>query len=300
MAYQTRQREPLLDSSTAEAIEKRGKELLGVVLLVLGVMAAMMVGSYTPDDPNWMLATDAPAQNWLGRMGALLAAPLFMIVGWASWGLAIVLLVWGLRFALHRGQERAMSRLIFAPIAVALGAIYAANLTPDAEWLRTHSFGLGGHVRRYSHGCDPHRAADRHHIHGKADVGIHGHRDPCAGRLRAGVHTRRAWAFCPLPAGRYDHGLCHADGPVGPRSQQCAGRRAKPAGETGRASHAAPRRGTGGGSAGRTNGRARYAAGRLARRSIRPLCRDPGACCYGQVELAGAHAGADQTARRDA
>lgn len=144
MAYQTRQREPLLDSTTAEAIEKRGKELLGIALVVLGVMAAMMIGSYTPDDPNWMLATDAPAQNWLGRMGASLAAPLFMIVGWGAWGLAVVLLVWGVRFAIHRGQERAMGRLIFAPIAVALGAIYAATLTPGAEWLQTHSFGLGG------------------------------------------------------------------------------------------------------------------------------------------------------------
>ena len=144
MAYQTRQREPLLDSNTAEAIEKRGKELLGIALVVLGVMSAMMIGSYTPDDPNWMLATDAPAQNWLGRMGASLAAPLFMIVGWGAWGLAVVLLVWGVRFALHRGQERAMGRLIFAPIAVALGAIYAATLTPGTEWLQTHSFGLGG------------------------------------------------------------------------------------------------------------------------------------------------------------
>ena len=144
MAYQTRQREPLLDSTTAEAIEKRGKELLGLVLLTLGVMAAMMIGSYTPDDPNWMLATDEPARNWMGGIGASLAAPLFMIVGWGAWGLAIVLLVWGVRFALHRGQERAMGRLIFAPIAVALGAIYAATLTPGAEWLQTHSFGLGG------------------------------------------------------------------------------------------------------------------------------------------------------------
>ena len=144
MAYQTRQREPLLDSNTAEAIEKRGKELLGIALVVLGVMSAMMIGSYTPDDPNWMLATDAPAQNWLGRMGASLAALLFMIVGWGAWGLAVVLLVWGVRFALHRGQERAMGRLIFAPIAVALGAIYAATLTPGTEWLQTHSFGLGG------------------------------------------------------------------------------------------------------------------------------------------------------------
>ena len=144
MAYQTRGRDPLLDSNMAEAIEKRGKELLGLVLILFGVMAAMMIGSYTPDDPNWMVSTDAPVQNWMGRMGASIAAPLFMIVGWGAWGVAIVLLVWGVRFALHMGQDRAVGRLIFAPIAVALGSIYAATLAPGSDWLQTHSFGLGG------------------------------------------------------------------------------------------------------------------------------------------------------------
>ena len=144
MAYQTRGRDPLLDSNMTEALEKRGKELLGLALIMLGVMAAMMIGSYTPDDPNWMVSTDAPVQNWMGRMGASIAAPLFMIVGWGSWGIAAVLLVWGTRFALHWGQERALGRLIFAPIAVALGAIYAATLAPGPEWLQTHSYGLGG------------------------------------------------------------------------------------------------------------------------------------------------------------
>ena len=85
MAYQTRGRDPLLDTNMAEAIEKRGKELLGLGLIALGLMAAMMIGSYTPDDPNFMVSTDAPVQNWLGRMGASLAAPLFMIVGWGAW-----------------------------------------------------------------------------------------------------------------------------------------------------------------------------------------------------------------------
>jgi S-DNA-T family DNA segregation ATPase FtsK/SpoIIIE len=128
----------------AEAIEKRGRELLGLALIMLGVMAAMMIGSYTPDDPNWMVSTDAPVQNWMGRIGASIAAPLFMIVGWGAWGIAIVLLFWGGRFALHQGDDRAIGRLIFAPIAVALGAIYAATLAPGQEWLLTHSFGLGG------------------------------------------------------------------------------------------------------------------------------------------------------------
>ena len=68
MAYQTRGRDPLLDTNMAEAIEKRGKELLGLGLIALGLMAAMMIGSYTPDDPNFMVSTDAPVQNWLGRV----------------------------------------------------------------------------------------------------------------------------------------------------------------------------------------------------------------------------------------
>ncbi|WP_298841439.1 DNA translocase FtsK [uncultured Roseobacter sp.] len=144
MAYQTRGRDPLFDSNMAQAMEKRGKELFGLFLIALGLMACAMIASYTPDDPNWMVSTDAPTQNWMGRTGASIAAPLFMIVGWGSWGLGIVLLVWGLRFALHKGADRAVGRLIFAPIAIAAGSIYAATLTPAGNWLDTHSFGLGG------------------------------------------------------------------------------------------------------------------------------------------------------------
>ncbi len=142
MAYQARGRDPLFDSNMQAALEKRGKELGGFVLMALGAMAAAMIYSYSPQDPSWLSATDAPVQNWLGRAGASVAAPLFMIVGWASWGLALVLLVWGARFALHRGEERAVSCLIFAPIWIALAAVYAAGVPESTAW--THSFGLGG------------------------------------------------------------------------------------------------------------------------------------------------------------
>ncbi|WP_439521717.1 DNA translocase FtsK [Marivita sp.] len=142
MAYQARGRDPLFDSNMQAAIEKRGKELGGFVLMALGAMAAALIWSYSPQDPSWLSATDAPVQNWLGRPGASVAAPLFMIVGWASWGLAMVLLVWGARFALHKGEERAVTCLIFAPIWMALAAVYAAGVPETTAW--THSFGLGG------------------------------------------------------------------------------------------------------------------------------------------------------------
>jgi S-DNA-T family DNA segregation ATPase FtsK/SpoIIIE len=142
MAYQTRGRDPLLDSTTQAVIEKRSKELLGIGLVVLGVLVAMMIGSYSPDDPNWMLASDAPVQNWLGRFGASLAQPLFMIGGVATWGIALSLVVWGLRLVFHYGEERLVGRIIFAPIAIAVAAIYAATLPTPAAW--PHSFGVGG------------------------------------------------------------------------------------------------------------------------------------------------------------
>lgn len=144
MAFQTRGRDPLLDSSMQAAIEKRGKELIGVFLIAVALVVAAMVGSYTPDDPNWMVSTDAPVQNWLGRPGASVAAPLFLIVGWAAWSLALMPLAWGIRFLFHSGEERVLSRMIFAPVLLAAASVYAATLVPGAEWKVTHSFGLGG------------------------------------------------------------------------------------------------------------------------------------------------------------
>jgi S-DNA-T family DNA segregation ATPase FtsK/SpoIIIE len=142
MAYHTRARDPLFDSDTQAIIERRSKELLGVILLTLGMAAALSLGSYSPDDPNWLSSTTRPAENWLGSVGAAFASPLYVIAGYGSWAIALVLVVWGLRFICHYRSENAMGRLIFAPIAVALVSVYCSTHVPFAGW--THSFGLGG------------------------------------------------------------------------------------------------------------------------------------------------------------
>ncbi|MCG3269244.1 DNA translocase FtsK 4TM domain-containing protein [Yoonia sp. I 8.24] len=141
-SYQTRQRDPLLDSATQAALEKRSKELVGFGLGLLGLLIALIVGSYSPDDPSWISATDAPVQNLLGHFGASIAAPLMMVVGLGIWVVPVLLIAWSARFILHRGQDRAIGRIIFAPIAIVVGAVYAATLTPGADW--PANFGLGG------------------------------------------------------------------------------------------------------------------------------------------------------------
>ena len=139
MAFQARQRDPLFDSDTQAIIERRGKELVGLTLIGLALLAALMLGSYSPDDPNWLNATDAPARNILGPVGAAIASPLYVIAGYGSWAIAAILGVWGLRFLFHYGEERAMARLIFAPIGVALTAFRRSWVASSSSIFRASS-----------------------------------------------------------------------------------------------------------------------------------------------------------------
>ncbi|MBU2957361.1 DNA translocase FtsK 4TM domain-containing protein [Paracoccus sp. 1_MG-2023] len=141
-SWQAGKRDPLFDQSTQAALERRGKELLGGVLIILGIVISMMLGSWSADDPSFLSATDAPAQNMLGSFGAYVASPLMMIAGKGAWVLVVAAIVWGLRLMLHKGEDRAM-RAVFTPIAVALVSIHAATLVPGPEWQQ--NYGLGGH-----------------------------------------------------------------------------------------------------------------------------------------------------------
>jgi len=141
-SYPSPQRDPLIDSRLQAVLSQRGKELLGLCLIGLGLVLSLILGSYSVDDPSWMAATDEPVHNALGRMGAAIAAPLFIIAGKGSWGLVLALGVWGLRLVIHQGEQNILGRTLFVPIAVAVGSIWLAALVPGASW--TADFGLGG------------------------------------------------------------------------------------------------------------------------------------------------------------
>ena len=141
-SYQARQRDPLLDQNTQAMLEKRGRELFGIALIVLGLAFVAMLWSYSPDDPGWMVASDKPIANTFGSFGAAMASTLIIIGGKGVWGIPLVLMAWGARFVLHRGAERALGRMVFAVIAIALASVYASTLAPTADW--PHTFGLGG------------------------------------------------------------------------------------------------------------------------------------------------------------
>jgi S-DNA-T family DNA segregation ATPase FtsK/SpoIIIE len=141
-AWQNGRRDPLIDRNVQAMLEKRGRELAGLILVGLASAAALMLGTYSVTDPGWMVDTTAPVANALGRPGAALASTLVVIGGQGAWGLPVLLAGWGLRFILHLGEDRALSRIVFAIIALAVGAVFAATHPPGPTW--PHAFGLGG------------------------------------------------------------------------------------------------------------------------------------------------------------
>ena len=141
-SYQARQRDPLLDQGTAAMLERRGRELFGAGLVVAGFCLALMLFSYSPNDPSWMFASDKPIANSFGHFGASLASTMILLAGKGSWVVPIIVSIWGMRFVLHRGAERVITRSIFLPIAAAAASVYGATLAIGADW--PHYFGLGG------------------------------------------------------------------------------------------------------------------------------------------------------------
>lgn len=143
-SYQARQRDPLLDQNTQAVLERRGKELLGAGFVFAGLVAALMLMSYSPEDPSWLAAGSGDVQNYLGRFGAMIASPLMGILGLGAWMVPLALLVWGGRFITHRGEERWGARAVFLPMGIVVAAVHGALIEPSADW--NAAFGMGGRL----------------------------------------------------------------------------------------------------------------------------------------------------------
>jgi S-DNA-T family DNA segregation ATPase FtsK/SpoIIIE len=119
-------------------------EALGVLLFLLGVLAALSLLSYDPRDPNLFSMTAggeaASPVNWIGGFGASLSAALYALVGYAAWGVPILLLLWGWRMFLQRPVENPATKaagfvLLFlsVPTLLSLGFGRRPLFGEDAE-----------------------------------------------------------------------------------------------------------------------------------------------------------------------
>ncbi len=124
------------------AIRRRFAEIVGLGLLVLAVICALALATWSVQDPSFSHATNAPVRNFLGRPGAVASDLLMQIFGLASVVIVIPVAVWGWRLITHRALDREWLRLLMWIAAIVLAAAFASCLPKSGGWpLPT---GLGG------------------------------------------------------------------------------------------------------------------------------------------------------------
>ncbi|RED11825.1 FtsK/SpoIIIE family DNA translocase [Pontivivens insulae] len=135
-------REPLLGKTVHAFLSRIAGRALGAAFLALSVVLAVVLYTWSPDDPSFLNIVDRAPQNALGAFGANLAGLLMPAIGLAAWVLPISLLVWGARLVLRRGEERLFLRFLLLPFALLVTAVFAAAHVPFVSWLP--DYGLGG------------------------------------------------------------------------------------------------------------------------------------------------------------
>jgi S-DNA-T family DNA segregation ATPase FtsK/SpoIIIE len=99
-------------TKTAAPKNTRRNEIIAILLLSLGVVLALCLFSYNPNDPSWNAAGRSATRNWIGPLGANIAATLFQFVGLAAYLLPLLLLAAAWRRFRTRRIRAPLSRII--------------------------------------------------------------------------------------------------------------------------------------------------------------------------------------------
>jgi DNA segregation ATPase FtsK/SpoIIIE, S-DNA-T family len=133
-----------LSGQLGAMLRRRLRELGGIALLSIAMMAALALASWSVHDPSLSHATDARVHNLLGRPGAIAADLMMQLLGLGSLALLLPVGVWGYRLLGHRPLGRERLRILLWVLGAVLAAMFAACLPRGAHW--PLPCGLGGVV----------------------------------------------------------------------------------------------------------------------------------------------------------
>jgi DNA segregation ATPase FtsK/SpoIIIE, S-DNA-T family len=131
-----------LSGQLGAVLRRRLREMGGIALLSLAMMAALALASWSVHDPSLSQATDARIHNLLGRPGAIAADLMIQLLGLGSLALLLPVGIWGYRLLGHRPLGRERLRALAWLFGAVLAAAFASCLPRGAHW--PLPCGLGG------------------------------------------------------------------------------------------------------------------------------------------------------------
>ena len=131
-----------LSGQLGAILQRRLRELGGLTLISLTMMAALALATWSVQDPSLSHATDAPVHNLLGMPGAIAADLMMQLLGLGSLALLLPIAVWGYRLLGHRPLSHERLRVLLWLAGAVLTAAFASCLPKSPRWPLPS--GLGG------------------------------------------------------------------------------------------------------------------------------------------------------------
>ncbi len=125
-------------------VRRRLRELTGIALISVAMVAGLSLASWSVQDPSLSHATDAPVHNLLGVPGAIAADLMMQLLGLGSLALLLPVAIWGYRLLGHRRLGHERLRLMVWLFGAVLSAAFASCLPRSPHWPLPS--GLGGVV----------------------------------------------------------------------------------------------------------------------------------------------------------
>src|SRR5271166_5725528 len=115
-----------LSGQLSAVLRRRLREVGGIALVSVAMMAALALATWSVKDPSLSHATDAPVHNLLGLPGAVAADLMMQLLGLGSIALLLPIAVWGYRLLGHRELTRERLRVLLWLLGAVLSAAFVS------------------------------------------------------------------------------------------------------------------------------------------------------------------------------
>jgi S-DNA-T family DNA segregation ATPase FtsK/SpoIIIE len=117
---------------------RRGVEVIGLILIAIGLACVAALASYDPTDPSAVSGWRATLSGLIGWPGAVTADHLYRSMGAASWLPGLLFVGWGWQLGTRKQLNRPGQLLIVAPLVLGLASLALAVLRPFPDWPHTN------------------------------------------------------------------------------------------------------------------------------------------------------------------
>src|SRR5258707_6530041 len=121
-----------VDIEVRPARTTRVNEIIAIALIAVGLLLFLCLFSYDPNDASWNAAGESGAHNWIGAVGANVAAALFQGIGLAAYLIPFLLLAAAWRRVRSRRINGPLTRLagLILLVLASSALLTLANIRP--------------------------------------------------------------------------------------------------------------------------------------------------------------------------